>query len=398
MKYKYFKALLILKLLLITNFYGNAQITNYIYAINYTFNPLPAYHFSKIEISTGIITDLYLLPGTSYPYSSNSCIDNNSQIYYFCSENQLMAFNPVNGNLISSVILPIPPTAWFTYMQFNPCDSEIYGIIYDYPTSVSFARYNPVSGNMTTIAGLNINTLSCSGCMSILDPDSGIFAIDNGNILGLNLSTGQIVYNSPKIHPTNEFFSHIALDCATHQIFGTSANGSAKFLCTIDPYTGIVSHVSASSWNVGLNKPALGGNYIDQTTGIYYYSGSVSSIYGADITTGNLIYNQPVNSGTILHIQAFSQCNCSPTGIQDIINSSEEITVTPNPFKDKLSINTVTDKEYEIVLYDIASRIILQKTFSSPVILNTEQFVKGLYFYEVRNKNGAMLKGKVIKE
>jgi hypothetical protein len=40
----------------------------------------------------------------------------------------------------------------------------------------------------------------------------------------------------------------------------------------------------------------------------------------------------------------------------------------------------------------------LQQTFTNSISLNTESFSKGVYLYEVRNKNGVIKNGKLVKE
>lgn len=85
------------------------------------------------------------------------------------------------------------------------------------------------------------------------------------------------------------------------------------------------------------------------------------------------------------------------TGINDF-NSKHNINVYPNPFTNKLVVETTNDDISEIVLYDISSRIIMKNKFTQSVSLSTKQLSKGIYIYEVRNKNGEMKKGKVVKE
>ena len=51
----------------------------------------------------------------------------------------------------------------------------------------------------------------------------------------------------------------------------------------------------------------------------------------------------------------------------------------------------------DIILYDIASRKVLQQQFYKSVSLSTEQLAKGIYLYEVRDRNGLYKKGKVVK-
>lgn len=75
-----------------------------------------------------------------------------------------------------------------------------------------------------------------------------------------------------------------------------------------------------------------------------------------------------------------------------------ESALFPNPFSDKLNIRTGNSELSEIVIYDIASRQLLQKKFINMVSLNTGQLAKGIYIYEVRNKNVVIKNGKVVKE
>ena len=61
------------------------------------------------------------------------------------------------------------------------------------------------------------------------------------------------------------------------------------------------------------------------------------------------------------------------------------------------------NKDYEITFFDFTGRKIFTESFSNDATINTEQFAKGIYLYEVRNKNGSdndqvIGKGKIVKE
>ncbi len=62
------------------------------------------------------------------------------------------------------------------------------------------------------------------------------------------------------------------------------------------------------------------------------------------------------------------------------------------------TIRTVTREQSEIILYDIASHIILKEKFTKCISLSTERLAKGVYLYEVSNKNGISNKGKFVKD
>lgn len=72
--------------------------------------------------------------------------------------------------------------------------------------------------------------------------------------------------------------------------------------------------------------------------------------------------------------------------------------IYPNPFIDKINITTKTNELLEVSLYDISSRKLFYQSFLNSTSINTEQLAKGIYLYEVRNKNGVIKKGKVVKD
>lgn len=75
-----------------------------------------------------------------------------------------------------------------------------------------------------------------------------------------------------------------------------------------------------------------------------------------------------------------------------------EVNLFPNPVTSELNLKTNRTELSEFFLYDITSRKLLQQSFSNTISINTEQLAKGIYLYEVRNKDGVIKKGKVVKE
>ncbi|HKR04754.1 MAG TPA: T9SS type A sorting domain-containing protein [Bacteroidia bacterium] len=89
--------------------------------------------------------------------------------------------------------------------------------------------------------------------------------------------------------------------------------------------------------------------------------------------------------------------NPQSTGINEHA-SKPELYFSPNPFSDKINITIINNELSEFSLYDIASRKLIQQKFTNSVSINTAQLSKGIYIYEVSNKNGIIKKGKVVKE
>lgn len=82
----------------------------------------------------------------------------------------------------------------------------------------------------------------------------------------------------------------------------------------------------------------------------------------------------------------------------ETLTNNVQINIFPNPITNELNIKIDNYEPAEITLYDLASRKLLQQTFTNTTTINTEQLAKGMYLYEVRNRNGIIKNGKVIKE
>ncbi len=97
---------------------------------------------------------------------------------------------------------------------------------------------------------------------------------------------------------------------------------------------------------------------------------------------------------TIAELDA-SVPNCA-TSI-NAINKDVSVKIYPNPFANTLNITVSNNELSEIILFDITSRILMTDKFLSSVSLNTEKLVNGIYFYEIRNEDEVIRKGKIVK-
>jgi len=80
------------------------------------------------------------------------------------------------------------------------------------------------------------------------------------------------------------------------------------------------------------------------------------------------------------------------------IKVEDNTSLFPNPFTDKLTISVGSNESIEITIYDLASRKLMQKELTNTITLDTRQFAKGIYVYELKNKNTVFKKGKVLKD
>ena len=96
-------------------------------------------------------------------------------------------------------------------------------------------------------------------------------------------------------------------------------------------------------------------------------------------------------------LSLLSSQGCGIVGINNI-NEDSIVYFYPNPFNDNLRITRNTNETLDISLYDVTSRKIFNQSFTNTTLINTEQLAKGLYLYEVRNRNRVIKKGKVVKD
>ena len=76
----------------------------------------------------------------------------------------------------------------------------------------------------------------------------------------------------------------------------------------------------------------------------------------------------------------------------------EDISVYPNPFTNQITFLFSNNEPTTISIYDYLTQNILQETFTNSITIYTEKLARGIYIYELRNKNGVIKKGKILKE
>ena len=85
------------------------------------------------------------------------------------------------------------------------------------------------------------------------------------------------------------------------------------------------------------------------------------------------------------------------TGINEI-DQFEGFTLFPNPTTDKINFILNSNETFEISIYDIAAKKLLQEKFTGSFSMDTRHLEKGVYLYELRNKTGFSKKGKFVKD
>jgi len=154
---------------------------------------------------------------------------------------------------------------------------------------------------------------------------------------------------------------------------------------------------------LGYDSIQIGVSNTDSTFGtLIYTTPSVDTVW----TERNVNFTSPLTgkyitvkyggvSGGGAFVDNFGVC--SENGI-DGQTDIEKLKIFPNPFTNQLILTLSNNEQSTIILYDLSSRKLLQQTFTNTTNINTEQLAKGMYLYTVRNRNGIIKKGKVIKQ
>jgi hypothetical protein len=142
-----------------------------------------------------------------------------------------------------------------------------------------------------------------------------------------------------------------------------------------------------------INWILVSGNYVAHGGEQYLIIGNFKN----DSLTDTLIVNPIFPAARFAYYFVDDITLSVETGIGEQIKNSSA-TIYPNPFTTQLNIKLASNERAQLILYDIASRKLLQQAFTNSVSINTTPLESGIYFYEVRNKNGAVQKGKVVKQ
>ena len=89
-----------------------------------------------------------------------------------------------------------------------------------------------------------------------------------------------------------------------------------------------------------------------------------------------------------------------PICTSDISEFSDlnSVTIYPNPVANSMTIKTNNSQLSKIIVYDIAFSKIFEQDFTNSVIINISKLSKGIYIYEVSDKNRMINKGKFVKQ
>ncbi len=267
--------------------------------------------------------------------------------------------------------------------------------------------YIPISG-LALIQGNEI-----FNCSSFIDIGGESFI---GNYVHDNLSETAIRVRGTEIISSNiieDAVVAIFLDGGDSSVItcNTFNNDSINLSITCERHPIVANNnfLNYKGWNVfwsatgsECSLPSGSGVYATIDLSNNYWGGITnaqmdSSIwdFNDDFSLKALIAYAPTIPDTV----DYSNVDCSAvTAVNENTIQNENVSPFPNPFSNQLTFKLADSEPTTIILYDIFSRQFLQQTFINSTTINTAQMQNGIYFYELRSNNGAINKGKVIKQ
>jgi hypothetical protein len=243
----------------------------------------------------------------------------------------------------------------------------------------------------------------------------------NGSVYHRLFSRGETVYSGPA--PTSFFdtFSGYYLRQANKNIFYITNSTTTESLLVSYDYS-VGDTVKGSVFNacgfgqstiqkidsVLINSTYRKVFYIDSVSGPLITEG-VGHQLQINGTTGEFIFPLCLGTGFDYSIYCYGWGNTAywdfqggngncflNVGIKE--QDAVGISVFPNPFSNFLSVKSNKWQAADFILYDFYGRLALQKSFLSDSYIFTSELKSGIYFYEIKQENTVVKRGKIIKD
>lgn len=237
--------------------------------------------------------------------------------------------------------------------------------------------------------------------------DGGQFTINVDQNIP-NLMIGICSYEFVKVTITGAFASNVT------KVWFAGYNGNNNHCNLQSPYTSSITGVPNSVDSI-LVYPSVTLNDPNGDAGmVCSYSCSNGSQGGCNTTNQVVHYFVTKFNGTMrYHLTQYgcftgtynvsSGGNCClspfpPTSINDLNSSEISFDVFPNPVKANITVKTTETENQTITIVNTLGEVVLKLSNSLSInVIDLSAFNTGVYFIEVRNKNGLSTK-KIIKE
>ena len=156
---------------------SNAQLTASLYGIH---NPQSGvFAFSSLDLSTMVISDIDTLPMGQISSMASGTVDTDQERFLFCTGTTLYSLDPYGLLPTTSVVLPMAATAFFNFIEYDPCTASLFGFVNDPPDSIVFARYDLAANTFQSLLTMPGNMQFMMGAGSYIDPVNRVYGFEN---------------------------------------------------------------------------------------------------------------------------------------------------------------------------------------------------------------------------
>ncbi|MCX6257189.1 MAG: T9SS type A sorting domain-containing protein [Bacteroidia bacterium] len=281
-------------------------------------------------------------------------------------------------------------------------------IIWSPPGAIWHNNYTSIGGDIgyvetkyvsdAVIAGINCKKLIEHQCYrfylggNLIDSYKNLYTYESGGVIFMfNLVDGSnnwdTLYNFNT--PVNGIWHINSTDTIFIKVYGAGTKiinsdtlqwRAINYVFPFESTSGydtLYERIGLTGYRYGFINPVLNcDNFEPSIFGICNYSDNTFALYG----------------------KPDSICKQLPNGISELDGADKLISVYPNPASHKITFDVSGNRKMTIVLYDILSRQISQKTFTNSTTINLEPFKDGIYFYKLSDLNTIIRSGKIIKQ
>jgi len=116
--------------------------------------------------------------------------------------------------------------------------------------------------------------------------------------------------------------------------------------------------------------------------------------FNVSVRTANNSGVEPIDS---LQTKFDLAHNCDDLSLTVTEDFQKFFSIYPNPSSDAITIESKTEKFYDLFLFDIAGKLMLQDSFDKTKNLNISQYKGGTYFIKMTNVNRTVVKQIIIE-
>ncbi len=325
-------------------------------------------------------------------------------LYSIDVSNDSIINKPLNGNFVNE-------------LEYSNSLNKLYGLLRDFTNNVKYvATLDPMLGTSAAISSSIPTSNTNQGISTFNQINNQYIFLDPAGILyTIDVLTGNII-SSPSVSLTsNQQLINICFNDSTNSLYGIIQDNTANliYLASINQTTGTVAYIG-SGVAVGINNSSSAIDLANKQYLYLSYNGSSYNITTFDITSGNVVYNN-VMSALVSGTNAFSlkydniraklfSIHWGPppcgdcAGIEQYINTNEQVNIYPNPTKDVLNVACeMVNEKATLTITDMLGNVVKQMPFNTQhITFSITDLNEGVYNISLQSTEGVVNKRLII--